>query len=320
MPPRIAGGLGRGLAGILDRPGIGVGRASRPGLHQLLGADVSATPPRVRQFVTETALTVLAERFDAEAVAIVRRDEAGQPVVASHLPPSWDDTSSSTFELYGQLWSLLDGRGALLGSKDKVNGHRSMATMGAHQQIEIGGLPTWLGWQGSGNGELVAAVVRRKSFSAVERETLGRLVRSVAVAIGTARSGLALARSLSASVTGEDQHWRAEAVIDLEGKRRRAFAQGESVELAVARAAAKLCRAAVEVAFAGKAVVDGAGVTLVVVLDDQQAPFLGLAITDPDDLSGSVEAVLSAVDVLGVPGRDRVAGYGQSSPQERQTG
>ncbi|MEL7158086.1 MAG: hypothetical protein AAFN30_16025, partial [Actinomycetota bacterium] len=106
-------GLGRNLAGILDDtiPSRRAGAGS--GLGQLLGGPSATTPPRVREFVTETALAAIADGFGAEAVAIARVDGADDAVVSSRLPPSWDESSSLTFELYGQLWGLLERRGRL---------------------------------------------------------------------------------------------------------------------------------------------------------------------------------------------------------------
>jgi hypothetical protein len=75
--------------------------------------------------------------------------------------------------------------------------------------------------------------------------------------------------------------------------------EAETGELAVARSAAKLCRGSVEVSFAGRTELEGTAVTIVVVNDEHDAPFLGLAITGPDEETGPVEAVFSAVGALG---------------------
>ena len=300
LPSRHPGGLGRGLAGILDHAEAAIPRTVRPGLQQLLGPRVSATPPRVREFVTETALGVIADGLRAEAVAIARLDELGQPVVSSRLPPSWEESSSLTFELYGQLWGLLDRRGLPSRGHDlgRARTHRSSTGTSSHREISLGGLPTWIGWQATANGELAAAVVRREAFSPAEQSTLARLIRSVAVAIGTTRSSLPPDAGLTAATQHRDGRWRAEVVIDDRGKRRRAIAEAETGELAIARSAAKLCRPQVEVSFAGRTELDGTAVTIVVVNDEHNAPFLGLAVTDPEQETGAVEAVFSAVGAL----------------------
>ncbi|MCP4223503.1 MAG: hypothetical protein GY773_09200, partial [Actinomycetia bacterium] len=240
LSSRHPGGLGRGLAGILDHAGTHLPRTTRPGLQQLLGRDVSVTPPRVRQFVTDTALGVIAEGFGAEAVAIARLDETGQPVVSSRLPPSWEESSSMTFELYGQLWGLLEHggtprRGHEAGQSRRL---RPPSATSSHREIRLGRFPTWIGWQATANGELAAAVVRSESFSQAEQATLARLIRSVAVAIGTTRSSLLTDAGLAATTQHRDGRWRAEAVVDARGKRRRAFAEADGRELAIAKAAA----------------------------------------------------------------------------------
>ncbi len=309
LSARHPGGLGRGLAGILDRSGAHLPRTTRPGLQQLLGPDVTVTQPRVRKFVTDTALSVIAEGFGAEAVAIARLDETGQPVVSSRLPPSWEESSSMTFELYGQLWGLLEQGGAPdraheAGQSRRPRGPRAIST---HREIRLGQLPTWIGWQATASGELAAAVVRGESFSPAEQETLARLIRSVAVAIGTTRSSLPSDAGVTATTQHRDGRWRAEAIVDARGKRRRAFAEADGRELAIAKAAAKLCRIPVEVSFAGRTEVDGTAVTIVVVTDSCDAPFLGLAVTDPEEATGAVQAVFSAVGAMRAPNHERPA-------------
>ncbi|MEL7209507.1 MAG: hypothetical protein AAGK32_14930, partial [Actinomycetota bacterium] len=174
----------------------------------------------------------------------------------------------------------------------------------------LGGRPTWLGWQSTRSGDLAAAVVRTTPFTDDEQAALGRLVRTVAVAIGTRQSAAANSGTdISVLLQAQDERWRAEAVVVRDGKRRRAIAEAEGSELAVARAAAKLCRVPAEVSFAGRTELDGWCVTLVVVNDRHNAPFLGLAVTDPGRVEAPAEAVFSAVSAmdgpLGPPGRHR---------------
>lgn len=312
LSSRSPGGLGRDLAGILDDAGSAArnNRSSSSGLKQLLGRGISVTPPRVRQFVTEIALGAIADGFGAEAVAIARLDDDDHPVVASRIPPSWGESPSLTFELYGQLWGLLERRGLLLDTRHSRRPRRTNELESAtYHQIQLGHRPTWLGWHPTASGDLAAAVVRREPFTEAEQATLSRLVRSVAVAIGIKRSSLPPDAGMSALIRRDGDRWRAEAVVEAEGKRRRAFADADTSELAVARAAAKLCRVPTEVSFAGRTELDGTAVTLVVVQDAQNAPFLGLAVTEPDDQAGAVEAVFSAVSVMCGPGsrkRDRL--------------
>ncbi|MEM7341524.1 MAG: hypothetical protein AAF467_22925 [Actinomycetota bacterium] len=293
---RQASGLGRRLAGILDRNG----QAQEPvaaGLKHLIGTSGPDPSIGVRRFVTEMALGAIADGFGAEAVAIVRLDTDCEPAVSSRVPPSWVQSSRLTFELYGHLWRLLETRGTTLHS----DGPHDRDATEAHGQIDLAGRPTWLGWQATVHGDLAAAVVRSESFSEPERVTLNRIVRSVAVALGTSGQIVPPGTGLAARVWPRGTRWRAEAAVDANGKRRKAFADAGSAPEAVAVAAAKLCRVPVEVMFAGRTELDGVAVTLVVVVDDADAPYLGLSVTDPDDAVGAMEAVFSAVAVMGGP-------------------
>lgn len=248
-------------------------------------------------------MMAIAEGFGAEAVAIARLDENGQPVVSSRVPPSWEDSASLTFELYGQLWGLLERKGAPADAHPPRRSRRAHEVeLSSYHQIELSQRPTWLGWHATASGDLAAAVVRRHPFDDEEQATLSRLVRSVAVAISIDTLPLRANGEITALVREDGNRWRAEAIVEADGKRRRAFAEGEAPELAVARAGAKLCRVPAEVSFAGRTELDGTLVTLVVVLDAKRAPFLGLAVTRPDDHAGAVEAVFSAVAVMCGPG------------------
>ncbi len=268
-----------------------------------MGGPTAPTPPRLREFVTETALAAIAEGFGAEAVAIARVDGADDAIISSRLPPSWDESASLTFELHGQLWGLLERRGRLVSTS-------AVAAVGARagdeptetsHELLLGGRPTWLGWQSSTAGDLAAAVVRSTPFTDAERAALGRLVRTVAVAIGGRRTSPSPTPDLSVAVTTKDDRWRAEAIVVTDGKRRRAIAEADDRELAVARAAAKFCRVPAEVGFAGRTELDGVSVTLVVVNDKHNAPFLGLAVTEPGRVEAPAEAVFSAVSAMDGP-------------------
>ncbi len=248
--------------------------------------------------MTDTALGAIAEGFGAEAVAIARVDGADNPVISSRLPPSWEESSSLTFELHGQLWGLLERKGRLAGEPAS-----SPTADAARHQVRLGDRHTWLGWQATASGDLAAAVVRTRPFDEAEQATLARLVRSVAFAIGARPSTRPVDADVSVELrpVSEGERWRAEAVVVAGGKRRRAIAEGEDRALAVARAAAKLCRVPAEVSFAGRTELDGASVTLVVVHDRNHAPFLGLAVTDPDRAEAPAEAVFSAVSAMDGP-------------------
>jgi len=291
--------LGRGLSGILDQAAV-PDRAGA-GLRHLLGRTPSVTPPRVRQFVVDTALAVIAEGFDADAVVFVRREEPDRPpLVSSRIPPSWDEASGFTFELFGQLWGLLEAPEA---AEVVVPAGRSCSPtddQSAGSSIKVGPHHGWIVRRRSDHGDLVAAVVRARPFSPAERATLGRVVRSVTAAVGD--RPLAIRRRLSASVTPDGDGWRAEVAVASAGRAApgcSGHATGPVPEVAVARAAARLGRPPYDVAFAGRTRLDQAVVTIVVVNAPDNSPLLGLAVSDDDGPLGPAEAVLSAMAAVG---------------------
>ena len=286
------GSLGRGLSGILDQ--TAAPERAGAGLRQLLGPTRAVTPPRVRQFVVDTALAVIAEGFDADAVVVVRREDPDRPpVVSSRIPPSWDEASGFTFELFGQLWRLLeapDGEQRCPPAPDgAIDG-----------QIRVGPHHGWMSRRRSDAGDLVAAVVRGRPFTPAEQATLSRVVRSVTVAVGDRPLGIR--RRLSASVRADGDGWRAEVGVASAGKAHpgcTGYATGPRPELAVARAATHLGRPPYSVAFAGCTRLDQAVVTIVVVNAPDASPLLGLAVSDDDGPLGPAEAVLSAMAAVG---------------------
>lgn len=294
----VSGGLGRGLSGILDQAAT-PDRAGA-GLRHLLGPTPSVTPPRVRQFVVDTALAVIAEGFDADAVVFVRREDPDRPpVVSSRIPPSWDEASGFTFELFGQLWRVLEAPGT---PDMGPAGHACPAggDQAAGSSIKVGPHHGWISRRRSDQGDLVAAVVRARPFSPAEQVTLGRVVRSVTVAVGD--RPLAIRRRLSATVAADGEGWRAEVAVASAGRAApgcAGYATGSSPELAVARAAAHLGRPPYEVAFAGSTRLDQGVVTIVLVSAPDSSPLLGLAVSDDDGPLGPAEAVLSAMAAVG---------------------
>ncbi len=294
LPP-AGGGLGRGLSGILDRA-ASPDRAGA-GLLRLLGPAPAITPPRFRQFVVDTALAVIAERFEADAVVLVRREDPHRPpVVSSRMPPSWDEGSGFTFELFGQLWRLLEDPDTASDSRPGHAGRDGTVC----SSIRVGPHYGWISRHRSDAGDLVVAVVRGRPFSPAERATLDRVVRSVTMAVGD--RPLAIRRRLSASVVPDGDGWRAEVGVAAAGRVApgcTGYATGPRPELAVARAAAHLGRPPYNVAFAGCTRLDQAVVTVVVVNTADGSPLLGLAVSGDDGPLGPAEAVLSAMAAVG---------------------
>ncbi|MEZ5406656.1 MAG: hypothetical protein R2761_01445 [Acidimicrobiales bacterium] len=297
------GGLGRGLSGILDQAATPA-RAGA-GLRHLLGPTPSVSPPRVRQFVVDTALAVIAEGFEADAVVFVRREEPDRPpVVSTRIPPSWDEASGFTFELFGQLWRHLEASPASAVSETASppgSGCPEGKAPSVGTSIRVGPHHGWISRRHADTGELVvAAVVRTRPFSPAEQCTLDRVVRSVTVAVGD--RPLAIRRRLSASVTADGDGWRAEVAVAAAGRAApgcTGYATGARPELAVARAAAHLGRPPYSVAFAGYTRLDQGVVTIVLVNAPDGSPLLGLAVSDDDGPLGPAEAVLSAMAAVG---------------------
>lgn len=294
LPP-VGSGLGRGLSGILDHA-ASPDRAGA-GLLRLLGPRPAVTPPQVRQFVVDTALAVIAEGFEADAVVLVRREDPDRPpVVSSRIPPSWDEASGFTFELFGQLWRLLAAPDP---GPDPAPGPGG-PDRAVGSSIRVGPHHGWISRRRSDAGDLVVAVVRARPFSPAEQATLIRVVRSVTVAVGD--RPLAIRRRLSASVTPDGDGWRAEVGVAAAGSAApgcTGYATAPRPELAAARAAAHLGRPPYSVAFAGCTRLDQAVVTIVVVNAADGSPLLGLAISDDDGPLGPAEAVLSAMAAVG---------------------
>ncbi len=297
-PLGSAGGLGRGLSGILDEAAAMPDRAGA-GLRQLLGPTAAVTPPRVRQFVVDTALAVIAEGFDADAVVVVRREDPERPpMVSSRIPPSWDEASGFTFELFGQLWRLLEAPGPEPpGTGQKAAGDSEAAC----SLMRVGPHHGWMSRHRSDAGDLVAAELRTRPFSPAEQATLTRVVRSVTVAVGDRPLGIR--HRLSASVAVDGDGWRAEVGVAAAGRAApgcTGYATGPRPELALARAAAHLGRPPYGGAFAGCTRLDQAVVTIVVVNAPDSSPVLGLSVShDGDGPLGPAEAVLSAMAAVG---------------------
>jgi hypothetical protein len=236
--------------------------------------------------VTDTALAVIADGFEAEAVVIARREGPERPpLVSSRIPPSWDEAGGLTFELFGQLWRFLDaGTGPQVGP-----------VVPASRLVAVGGLHGWIGRQPTAVGLLGAAVVRSRAFTREEEAILARVVRSVSVAVGGEGPDPGAAARLSATVEPAGEGWRAE--VALAG--RRATARGRRSELAVARAAAVLCPVPCHVAFAGRTRVEGSEVTIVVVDDEDRSPLIGLSVAAGEATAGPARAVLAAMAGVG---------------------
>jgi hypothetical protein len=64
-----------------------------------------------------------------------------------------------------------------------------------------------------------------------------------------------------------------------------------------------------EVSFAGSTELDGSAVTLVVVNDRNNAPFIGLTVSQPGRVEATAEAVFAAVSAMDGPLGERAGGW-----------
>ena len=288
-------GLGRDLAAILENSLAT--EAPTVGLTQLLGERRPATPS-VRRFVVDVALAAIAEAFEADAIVLARRrNDDDLPVISSRLPPSWDDELGVRFELVGHVWDLL---------RDGPTPRRHPSQ---HRVITVDGLHAWLGAHWGSEVRLAAAIARRTPLTDREQLALARVVRSVACAVDDEPtplpSGTRLSVSLSTAATKGDHNGEREAAPDLRavvalrggGERRTAAAEAPSAELAVARAAVELAGASsrVTVGFAGRVAVDDMSVSIVVLEALDDAPLIGLVVSDRACRAGPAEAVFAAL-------------------------
>lgn len=298
-------GLGRDLAAILesslDR------EAPAVGLTRLLGERRQSTPS-VRRFVVDVALAAIAEAFEADAIVLARRRHDGEPpAISTRLPPSWDDDSGVKFELVGQVWRVLrDGparpRPNLAGTPVGALPLESM-TPGpasvADESVTIGGLHTWIGGHCGSEARLAAAVARTTPLTEREQVALGRVVRSVASAIDDEPTPLPNGSRLSVSLSAGDAEPAIQAIVALRGggERRTAVAEGPDADVAIAEAALELAGAsgAVTVGFAGRAAVEDMSVSIVVLDRADDAPLLGLVVSDGGCGAGPAEAVFAAL-------------------------
>ncbi len=272
-------GLGRGLDGILGDAFVA---DADSGLLQLLGGHNTEPAREVRQFVADTAVGAIAAKFGAEAVWLATSEVSGTvSLVATHLPPSWLHVSPTSIEITGRLWSALSGE----------TGYR---------QTPIGHQYLWVCSQRF-ERSFVVAVVRQEPFDANEQRTLSRFLRSVSVAIGGERSGVP---DIDISVSVQQGHQMATAEVNISSgdQKRTARTEASSAHLATANAAASLCEVSCTVAYAGQVSLEQYAVNMVVVLDDTDAPLIGLSVAPGADPSGPARAVFSSLaSVSGQP-------------------
>jgi hypothetical protein len=197
---RPVGGLGRGLAGILEQgPSNDISGPEPPsaGLDQLLGRQHPSKAATVRTFVVETALAAVAEAFGADGVVMTSRErqihspddrlvrddlfgaesEGTSPSLSLRLPPSWGPTSPALFAVYGNLWEMLTierHHCSRCGISDQPL---------AYRQEKVDSYWAWFCRIDDQSVSLAAALVRAAPFDDEESDALARSMRSVASAV-----------------------------------------------------------------------------------------------------------------------------------------
>lgn len=331
--PAPPSGLGRGLAGILEAPSTRERAELSTGLDQLLGPIARSRAAQLRPFILHAALTAVAESFRAEGAVLVLRpgiaqDGAGDPIMVTHLPPSWTANGSAMFELYGRLWSL---------SQVQPESDRTWS-----DQYLIGEFNVWMARLPGLDGPVGVAFVRTTRFQPAETHALERSMASAVSAlapvgprgddnsivpsvaerrsdstypVGSRRRRRPPDAVFTASVTDDGETVVAEVTVrhsdgpdatvpegdfESDGSSRATLTgtgRGADVATAVARAAANACQPQRRISFAGSLDVDTSTVTVVLVggLDlDGRPPRLGVSIRPSGDVTGAAEAVFVA--------------------------
>ncbi len=234
------GGLGRGLAGILEddpptgRTSADVGTPTGAGLNQLLGQQFSTRAATVRAFVVETALAAIAEAFGAHGVVMASRERSeptppghyryrsaagtdadrdesdglATPTLALRLPPSWGVSSPALFAVYGNLWEMLTAEQhhcRRCGTTDRPL---------AYRQERVDSHWAWFCRIEDQSVSVAAALVRLTPFDDSESDALARSMASVVTAVSppdpdgaephSLKTRIASDVSVSADLAGQD--------------------------------------------------------------------------------------------------------------------
>ncbi|MDA3040198.1 MAG: hypothetical protein O3C27_11870 [Actinomycetota bacterium] len=291
-------GLGKGLAGIL---GDALAYDRAPEVSQLLRVSGVRRHPEMRRLVSELALGSMAEGFGAQSAVLVSRDGDGRlSSVAARLAPNWNLLDPVSFETVGRLYQALVEEP---GPNTSGNSCRLSS-----EQFTLEGASILVCRSSSGSVVTATAIVRREAFSDNEEATIGRIVRSVAIALRGETDARLLQRLTvelaTPLVSSQDDQSVAHVTLTHDGSSpvREGLAEDPDPVSAVAIAAARACSDSLAVTFVGQIrFQDGpsAHVVTVVVLRDRNGPLFGLSITDPTSQTGPAEAVLNAAGVTG---------------------
>lgn len=232
--------------------------------------------------------------------------EAVPTFLAARLPPSWAAESQVLFEIYGNLWRVLQHDFHEVGSSLLGGRLPSPVPLQEQWQIPIGRHWILISRMDDGGVPVAAVAIRKASFSPAEADAFGAVVGSVVAACSEndSKSG---ARALigagtSASLKSEGADVLAEVNADwtlgpdhpTPAGRRIGVGRGPDPVTAVARAAAKACRPRCEITFAGSSELEDVEVSIVMIRHATQGLRLGYAVREKGDYSGVAEAVFTA--------------------------
>lgn len=334
---RQPGGLGRGLGRILTDSGNegSPSTVQRSGLLQLVGGEVTAGPDRIRDVVVDAALGAMMAGFSLDGVVLVAQapttsvsDAADQSAgfdptfLAAKLPPSWSADSQLLFEIYGNLWWLLqdpDDFGVSSGGvkSGPADGQIAGTAENTRQwQIPLGENWLWLCRMHDGEDVVAAVAIRPAPFEPTEANTLSSLVNAVVTACSNSEARAATRAQISSGTRTtlklDGEEIMAEVVAEWHqpaagrsGRQRRGdknvdarrlgAARAADVPTAVARAAAKACRPRCQVTFAGSSEVDEDSEVSIVMIDGPEHGLrMGFAVRQKGDNGGAAEAVFTA--------------------------
>lgn len=312
----------------------------RSGLLQLVGGEVTTGPDRIRDVVVDAALSAMMAGFGLDGVVLVAQapsatasagddqSPAFDPTfLAAKLPPSWSADSQLLFEMYGNLWWLLQdpeelgfGAGASPDKGPDISGgaRQALGTVANTQQwqIPLGQNWLWMCRMLDGDDVVAAVAIRQDRFQTAEADTLSSLVNATVIACSNSEARLASRQRIidgtrtTLKLDGDDilaevvAEWH--RPVEGKGKRRRGAdksgdarrigaARAADAPTAVAKAAAKACRPRCEVTFAGSSEVDEHSEVSIVMIDGPEHGLrMGFAVRQKGDKGGAAEAVFTA--------------------------
>lgn len=360
---RQPGGLGRGLGRILTDSGNEGGSVSvqRSGLLRLVGGDGGIGSTRIRDVLVEAALGAMSAGFGLDGVVLAvqagpttpgeeidsQETEPASPsggpspsagsrdtFLAAKLPPSWTADSEPLFQLYGNLWWLLEDPERLELERQEQTppwavsapnndvddqpgrGERIGSNPDARQwQLPLGQGWLWLCRLVDGEDVVAAVALRPSRFEAVEADTLASLVHATVLACSssearaTQRERIVDGTTTTLKTDGDDiqaevvAEWhrpverpsRRKPVDGRTDTKRVGVARATDIPTAVAKAAAKACRPRCQVTFAGSSEVDDESDVSIVMIDGPEHGLrMGFAVRRRGDHGGPAEAVFTA--------------------------